>query len=367
VEKLASDSEFCRNRQQRLTAAAAALGVDWVIVSKLESIQWLTGWRSAPVYAPIVALTTAGHVILIMPESCYEAAAVTDNRIAYKALQNGTLVDDQQAASASALFSTIGKSTGRIACEFSSFNQHLGKRCMGTLVDLEPILLTLRRWKDPDELGMIRTAITANRAMYEFARQTVRPGVCEVELFADLQRVAVSTVGEPPTYFGQDFQCNSRGGSPRQRRTAQRELYILDLGVGYRGYYSDNARTFAIGGDATPEQFRAWQHVRDVFAIVEDRIRPGVRCKPLFNEVHDFLNRCSPFVFDHHLGHGVGLAAHEAPRINPHWDDCFEEGDVIALEPGLYHRDLRAGVRLEQMYRVTAEGVELLSDWTLEL
>ena len=66
--------------------------------------------------------------------------------------------------------------------------------------------------------------------------------------------------------------------------------------------------------------------------------------------------------FTHHLGHGIGLAPHEAPRLNPHWDDIFQVGDVFTAEPGLYGVDLRAGVRIEQEYLVTEHGVERLSD-----
>ena len=53
--------------------------------------------------------------------------------------------------------------------------------------------------------------------------------------------------------------------------------------------------------------------------------------------------------------------------MNPHWDDTFEEGDVFTAEPGLYGPELEAGIRLEQNYRVTAEGVERLTSHPLDL
>ena len=40
----------------------------------------------------------------------------------------------------------------------------------------------------------------------------------------------------------------------------------------------------------------------------------------------------------------------------------FQPGEVIAVEPGLYGPALRAGIRLENNYLVTASGVELLSE-----
>jgi Xaa-Pro aminopeptidase len=53
--------------------------------------------------------------------------------------------------------------------------------------------------------------------------------------------------------------------------------------------------------------------------------------------------------------------------LNPNWDDVFQEGEVFTAEPGLYGPQLRAGIRLENDYLVTATGVELLSDFSLDL
>ena len=83
--------------------------------------------------------------------------------------------------------------------------------------------------------------------------------------------------------------------------------------------------------------------------------------------VDGLLDKHAPWIFNHHLGHGVGLFPHEGPHLNPHWDDTFEEGDFFTAEPGLYHEDLRHGIRLEENYVVTPVGVEKLTDYPLEL
>ena len=61
------------------------------------------------------------------------------------------------------------------------------------------------------------------------------------------------------------------------------------------------------------------------------------------------------------------MTAHEAPRLNPHWDDSFAEGDVFTAEPGLYGQELRSGIRVEHDFVVTASGVERLSDYPTDL
>ena len=204
--------------------------------------------------------------------------------------------------------------------------------------------------------------------MYQHARQAIEPGLSELELFSQLQTVATRTLGEPLTYFGQDFQVNSMGGPPRNQQAEQGELWILDLGVGFRGYRSDNCRAFAVGGKADEQQLAAHQAISEVFAHVD--IHGKAR--------HELPKHCTkrssntsgehePWSFPHHLGHGVGLSPHETPRLNPNWDDTFQEGDFFTVEPGLYHEQLRYGIRLEQNYLVSQTGVELLTDWPLEL
>jgi Xaa-Pro aminopeptidase len=144
-------------------------------------------------------------------------------------------------------------------------------------------------------------------------------------------------------------------------------MYILDLGPAYRGYFADNSRTFSVGGRPTDRQRAANEHVRQAFSIVEREVRPGKRCRELFAEVRDHLLSFRGGTWHAHLGHGIGLFPHEAPHINPNWDDAFEAGDVIAVEPAIYASELRAGVRLENNYLVTDHGVELLSDFPFEL
>ncbi len=100
---------------------------------------------------------------------------------------------------------------------------------------------------------------------------------------------------------------------------------------------------------------------------MEATAKPGKSCKELFNEVQAMLDKAPYGVFNHHLGHGIGLFPHEAPHLNPNWDDVFEVGDVFTAEPGLYAPELRAGMRLENDYLVTDTGVENLSNFPMDL
>ena len=367
MDPYAIDIAACRDRQRRLLEAIEPLGVDLAVLSRRESVQWLTGAYVRAPFEPIAAITPDGHVTVVLPERQAGEAVAADERLGYEAKWHSTTRDEQRAASSAVLQSQIGKQPKRAACEFEAFYPQLFLSWNAPLVEIDAIVFELRRRKDADELRMLRRANEANRAMYDEARKIIEPGVNEIDVYTRLHAIAVQTLGEPLTYFGQDFCSGARGGAPRDRRAEVGELYILDLGVGFRGYHSDNARTLAVGGEPTPDQRRAWSAAAGVFAFIESEARPGASCRQLFESAERQLNAHKPWAFNHHLGHGVGLAPQEGPHLNPRWDDTLAEGDFIAVEPGVYHESLCAGVRLENNYLVTRDGVELMSDWRLEL
>ncbi len=370
TEPFGIDVQACRGRQQRLISVMRDERIERTIVTQPEHIQWLTGARFGPLFQPVASLDADGRMTLVAPTKKLPESVAVDELLAYEAQWHSTLRNDQRRASSEALLRAFDGSActgGRMGVEFSSYGPHLAGKVDAQLVDLEPALYYLRRKKDPDELRMMRKAIMATKAMYAKAREVIAPGINELDLYSTLYAVAVDELGEPPTYFGQDFQCHSHGGPPRDRSANEGELYILDLGAGFRGYFSDNARTICVSRRPTDEQTGAWKQIQQVFAVIESTVKPGTSCRAVFDSAQRILDKCAPWEFNHHLGHGVGLFPHEAPHLNPHWDDRFEVGDFFTVEPGLYHETLRAGMRLEQNYLVTRNGVELLTDMPLEL
>lgn len=366
------DTDLCRVRQERLRTALAGTGVDLAVVTSPEHVQYLTGhrWDYRWARAPLAALDAAGHVLLVCPDREVEEAAADEVRV-YDSKRRSTLRLDQREASASVLADWLGArpAARRVALEYSACCPHVSRLfATADTLDVDPVLWTLRRRKDADELRLLRRAIDATGAMYAAARRLLRPGVNELAVFSALQAAAVESCGEMLTDTGNDYASGVRGGAPRDRRIESGELFILDLGPAYRGYFSDNARTIAVDGRPSAAQRAACERVAGAFAIVERMGRPGVRCRDIYAAVHDWLN-AEPGLgsWNSHLGHGIGLFVHEIPHLNPAWDETLEEGDVVAVEPALYGPELRAGIRLENDYLVTASGLESLSPFPLGL
>jgi Xaa-Pro dipeptidase len=359
----------CRGRQKRLLAEMERLRLDLVIVQKIEHVQWLAGPRFGQHFEPAAALANDGHLILVSP-STHPDKAAADDSLVYDAKWLSTMRNDQREASSQVLLAALAgrHAPKRVGVEFSCFSQHLAAGITGELVDIEPDLYRLRRRKDADELARLKKAIAATGVMYQTARAMIKPGVNELDVFNALQAAAVRECGEMITGTGNDYACAVHGGPPRDRQAQAGELYILDLGPAFRGYYADNCRVVSVGGKPTDRQRAAWQTVADVFPAIEPKIRAGKRCREIFDEVKELIGRFPGGTWHSHLGHGIGLFPHEAPHLNPNWDDTFEAGDVIAVEPAVYADDeLKAGIRLENNYLVTETGVELLSDFPLGL
>jgi Xaa-Pro dipeptidase len=359
------DVAAVRGRQRRLLEVMQRQGLDAVVVSHRNQVQWLTGLYYGHTFEPAAALLASGHTIAVIPGRKMPEVKSVDETHGYEAQSHSTLRNDQRQRSSAILLEALQAhgSLKRVGVEFSQFSLHLSQKLSAELSDIEPSLFELRRRKDADELAAIKRAIAATAAMYVRAREIIKPGVSELEVFNALQATAVESLGEMLTGTGNDYQCGARGGPPRQGRVAaDGELYILDLGPAYRGYYADNCRAVAVNRRPTPAQLDAWKRIVEVLDMVRQEVRPGVRCRAIFDRAQQMLDRAKPTaVFDHHLGHGIGLFPHEAPHLNPNWDDVFEVGDTFTAEPGLYGDELRAGIRLEENYHVTATGVDVLT------
>ncbi|NBP88507.1 MAG: aminopeptidase P family protein [Planctomycetia bacterium] len=363
------DPAACRIRQQRIRDWMEQAHLDLAIVVSPESIEYLTGLRWDFRFSPVAALGADGQTVLICPDKPVTSTAIDEVRT-YEAKWKSTLRNDQREASSAILadWLTSRKAAGRVGVEFSACPPHVSQLLQeAELVDLEPELLRCRRKKDADEVACLRQAIAATEAMYQKAREIIRPGLSELEMFSALQAAAVEACGEMLTGTGNDYASGVRGGPPRDRCCQAGELYILDLGPAYRGYFADNARTLSVDGQPTESQLAAWQHVCGALELVERRGKAGVRCRDIYAEVEDWLGSATVGSWSSHLGHGIGLSVHETPHLNPNWDDTLEVGDVIAVEPALYAPELQCGMRIENDYLVTETGLELLSPFPLEL
>jgi Xaa-Pro aminopeptidase len=144
------------------------------------------------------------------------------------------------------------------------------------------------------------------------------------------------------------------------------------------GCWADMTRTFVVGGEPSEEVRRQEQLVHEVFEAVRAAAKPGVTGRELHALTCDVFERegyrtqrtgpgedpSEGFQFS--LGHGVGLRVHEDPSLGQAGRAPLVAGDVIAIEPGLWRREV-GGVRFEDLLLITDGGCETLTGYPYDL
>jgi hypothetical protein len=230
-------------------------------------------------------------------------------------------------------------------------------------------LAAMRRRKDSDEIELLKRCMRAGEAGHAWAREKVKPGMTELEVYCGVNTACVQAAGRPVIVYG-DFAVSPgperRGGPPTRRVLQTGDLFILDFSVVIDGYRGDFTNTLAVGGRPTADQRRLYELCLRALEVGERELQPGAPCRAVYAAVRDVFDRAGMAEhFPHHAGHGLGLTHPEAPYfVAESDDDHLLPGDVVTLEPGLYVPGV-GGVRLEHNYLVTPQGRERLSNHTL--
>jgi Xaa-Pro dipeptidase len=363
------DIEQSRNRQKRLLTKMADAKLDAIVVGLPHHVYYFSAFRTNWLHQSAFVLFADGRSWLATSNSPAENTAA-DEVVGYEAQWMATLRQEQPHVVGDKVVEVL-KSRGakRVGIDASHVTAQVAHLFDGQIESIDPILWQMRRVKDTDELALIDEAVCASAAMFDHARKIIAPGIAELDVFTQLHEVAVKTTGEPMSaMLGNDYTCGGGGGPPRRDHRAKAgEIYILDLGPSYRGYFGDTCRAFSVDRKPTDAQMAAQQAVVESLKIVEQMARPGVKCATIFSAVDEHLKSVRGKGMTHHLGHGIGLQPHEYPHLNPKWDDVFLEGEVFTAEPGVYGPELKGGIRLENDYVVTKDGVRNLLNSPLEL
>lgn len=208
-------------------------------------------------------------------------------------------------------------------------------------------------------------ALTASLALMEKVLEQTLAGEIvgkrEREVALSIAR-AVEDAGAEGVSFPPTVASGPNGAEPHaesgSRIIERGDPVVFDVGAKLGGYCSDISRTVVAGGlEAADGRFaEVYGLTRRAQLKAMAEIMPG-----MLGEEADAIARevieeggFGPR-FGHSLGHGVGLATHEAPRVGPRADDELQPGMVFTIEPGIYLPGW-GGVRLEDMVLLTEEG-----------
>lgn len=385
----------CRNRRERLWNALP-LGVEWVLIADPRHVLYFSGFYVNPLSFSggergWLLLERKGTATLLSDNFAWIARggdAYLDDRVEvawYNHQHSVRNRDHSLLDAATRIADRLFGRSGVVEAEWLpvgafevlglDHEQHSVRKerqaeAGREPVDLGTVIRSLRRQKEVDEIELIRASVLAGEAGQLRAREVVRPGVSEMDIFLEVQHAALKAAGRPGLVYG-DFRAThgdlpSAGGPPTHYVLKPGDLFILDFSVVLDGYRADFTNTLAVG-EPTPQQRHLYDLVISAIAGGEETLRAGAMARDVFAAVEKPIREAGlADRFAHHAGHGLGLAHPEPPILVPESDDVLLAGDVITMEPGLYVPGI-GGIRLEHNYLITPGGYERLTSHALTL
>jgi Xaa-Pro aminopeptidase len=226
----------------------------------------------------------------------------------------------------------------------------------------------LRAVKDVTEIERIAAACAvADRALAALLPKIV-DGATEAELAWLLER-GMREGGAEALAF--DVAALAGGnaalphGNPGARPFRRGEVALFDFGAQVAGYRSDMTRTLFVES-ASDDDLAIYQRVLDgqqaAIRALRGAAERGDATLPSGREVDQIARAAmvgAPGVYEHGLGHGIGLQTHEAPSLSRGASEYpLPSPTVVSVEPGIYLED-RIGVRIEDLVAVDLGGRSL--------
>ena len=267
-----------------------------------------------------------------------------------------------------------------------------GLREAGVAIDVddEDTVETVRARKTDEEVEHVRRAQAANEAALRAAEDLIADAgvdddgtlIHEGEPLTServKREIEVTLLRHGCALDETIVACGADAADPHDRGSgplAADEAIVIDVFPREKAskYHSDMTRTFLKGepGDGIRERYDRTAEALDAALAAIEPGATGAEVHAAACDVYEAAGyptlRSDPTTetgFIHSTGHGVGLAVHERPSLNPRGGE-LEPGHVITVEPGLYDPAV-GGVRIEDIVVVTEDGYENLTDYPVEL
>jgi Xaa-Pro aminopeptidase len=229
---------------------------------------------------------------------------------------------------------------------------------------------SLREIKDAGEIAEIREAVRIAEEAFAIVRAGLSPQQTEKEVADELEyqiRRRGGACGAFPSIVGVGPRAALPHGRPTvQSRIRDYDFVLIDWGARGRLYHSDLTRVL-VTGKLSPQLQQVYEVVLAAQQAAIAAIRPGAVMEDVDRAARDVLAAANlAEAFGHGLGHGIGLAVHELPRLAPGQKRRLAPGMVVTVEPGVYLPG-SLGVRIEDDVLVTDTGCEVLTSVPKEL
>jgi len=232
---------------------------------------------------------------------------------------------------------------------------------------IAPVMADLRRVKQPREIELMQKACDITECGFRRVLNYLRPGVMEYELEAEFihefKRLGSKGFAYTPIiasgannvilhYIENSQQCHAG------------DLVLLDVAAEYANYNSDLTRTIPVNGKFTKRQKEVYNAVLRIERQAMKMLRPDVVYFDYQKEIEKMMesemlklklidktdiknqnpeNPAYKKYFYHGTSHMLGLDVHDVGNMH----DKVQVGSVWTIEPGIYIKEEKFGIRLE--------------------
>ena len=230
------------------------------------------------------------------------------------------------------------------------------------LINIGDDLKNMRAYKDETEIKLMKKAAAISSAAVAALISDIKPGCTEKELALQLE-IYARRAGADQLAFEAIVASGENSALPHAKPTDRKiktgDFIVIDFGVKYKGYCSDETCTFAVG-ELTDQQKHAYQVVKQAHDAAIAAVRANVNASDIDHCARCVLGERYGQYFVHGTGHGVGLDVHEAPRLAPDSKDVLDAQMVVTVEPGLYIPGYW-GIRIEDTVLVKNNSCEIFT------
>jgi methionyl aminopeptidase len=242
--------------------------------------------------------------------------------------------------------------------------------------------------KSESDLEVLRlSGKILSRVMQKLAR-SIKPGITTAEIdnlaleFIKTENACSAFKGYRgyPAHVCTSINEEIVHGIPDNRVLKDSDIISLDIGIDYRGYFTDAAITLAVG--------KIDPLIKKLIEVTETSLyegiklaKPGNHLSDISHAIQSYVERNGFSVVREFVGHGIGLKLHEEPEIPnfgpPGEGPVLKEGMVLAIEPmvnlGRWEseilpngwtavtKDNLPSAHFEHTVAITSKGAEILT------
>ncbi len=198
--------------------------------------------------------------------------------------------------------------------------------------------------KSEKDLRMLRDSGEILAAVMHKVQGSIRPGMTTSDIDS-LSEEFILKENALPAFKGYNgfpaAACISVNdevvhGIPSPRVILEGDIVSIDLGVIYKGYFSDMAVTLPVG-KIDREKQDLIDVTRESLGIGIKKACPGNYLTDISHSIQVFVEERGFSVVRQFVGHGIGAALHEEPEVPnfgaPGLGPLLKNGMVLAIEP----------------------------------